>query len=49
MWNFFCGTQRDKVHVLHLFEIIGDHTETLTAAEVGIQESVGNLVFISLG
>lgn len=48
MWNLFAGAQRNEIHVLHLLQVVGNHPETLTTAEVGIEESVGDLVFLRL-
>ena len=48
MWNFFSGAQGNEIHVLHLFQVIGHHPKTSATAEVGIQESVGDLIFLGL-
>lgn len=49
MRNFFSGTQRNEIHVLHLFEVIRHNPETPTTAEVGIEKSIGDLIFLRLG
>lgn len=48
MWNFFSGTQWNEIHVLNFFQVIGHNPETPTAAEVGIQKSVGDLILLRL-
>lgn len=49
MWDFFSSTQRNEIHVFHLFQVIGHHPEAAAAAEVGIKQSVGDLIFLRLG
>lgn len=46
MWNFFCGSKRNEIHVFNLFAVVGNNTISPTAAEVGIQQRVRNLIFL---
>lgn len=48
MWDFLAGPQRDEIHVLHLLAVVGNHPEALPAAEVGVEESVRDLVLLRL-
>lgn len=49
MRNFLHRAQRNEVHVLHLFQVIGHYPKTLATAEVGIKEGVGDLIFLRFG
>lgn len=48
MRNFLYRAQRNEVHVLYLFQVIGHYSKTLATTEVGIKEGVRDLIFLRL-
>lgn len=49
MRDFVFGVQRDQVHVLHLLAVVGNYPEAFPAVEVGVEDSVGDLVLLRVG
>jgi hypothetical protein len=48
VWDFLNSTQGDEIHVFDLFQVVGDHAEAFTATEVGIEQSVVDLILVGL-
>lgn len=49
MRDFLFGIQRDKIHVLHLLAVVRNHPKAFTTVEVGVEDSVRDLVLLRVG
>lgn len=47
VWNFICGTQRNKVHIFNLLHVVSSYSIALSATEVCKEQSIRNLIFFS--
>lgn len=48
MGNFFCGAERNEIHVFNLFTVVGDNTVSSSAAKIGVQQSIRDLIFLGV-
>lgn len=48
MGNFFCGAERNEIHVFNLFAVVGDNTISSSAAKIGVQQSIRDLIFLGV-
>lgn len=46
MWDFLSGPQRDEIHVFNLFAVVSNNTISPATTEIGIQQSVRDLIFL---
>lgn len=46
MWDFLSGTKGDEIHIFNLFAIVGDDAVSSATAEIRIQQSVRDLIFL---
>lgn len=49
MGNFFCGAERNEIHVFNLFAVVGNNSISSSAAKIGIQQSIRDLIFFVVG
>lgn len=49
MWDFLSGPQRDEIHVFNLFAVVSNNTISPATTEIGIQQSVRDLIFLRVG
>lgn len=48
MGNFFCGAERNEIRVFNFFVVVGDNTISSSAAKIGIQQSIRDLIFLGV-